>query len=148
MLQPQLQQRMFFTGSFEGLNMRNPRFLFWVTILNYVVQIPYYLHNYYFPYHVLPSLSGVVLLGITLVWFLSGYQGLKHKWKYGYLVLVTFLCAEALFYLHSFVFGAFFFQVQNPSLIIKTVFIYGYISGVVAAYYSYRLILKGRILHQ
>lgn len=119
---------------------RNLQILFWVTILNYLAQIPYYLHNYYFPYHVLPSVSAIVLLGITLVWFLSGYIGLKRKWKYGYLLLVTFLTAEALFYLHSFVFGAFFFQIQNPSLIIKAVFLYGYVSGAVAAYYAYRLV--------
>lgn len=115
------------------------RFLFWITIVNYIAQIPYYLYNYYFPYHVLPTVSAVVLLGLTLVWFLSGYFRTVRKSKYGFALLVSFLSVEALFYLHSFLFGAFFFQMQNPHPIIKTVFIIGYISGGVACYYVYRL---------
>jgi hypothetical protein len=115
-------------------------FLFWVTIANYVAQIPYYLYNYYFPYHVLPTLSSIVLLGATLAWFLVGYVGVQYKWKYGYAVLITFLCIEALFYLHSFVFGAFFFQMQNPNPIIKSVFVVGYLSGAVAGYYVYCMV--------
>lgn len=120
--------------------MSNLRILLWVTVVNYLAQIPYYLHNYYFPYHVPPSLSAVVLLGITLIWFVAGYIGTKRKKHYGYYLLLSFLLAEALFYFHTIVFGAFIFQLQNPSLLIKAVFFMGYVSGITAAYYAYALV--------
>jgi hypothetical protein len=110
-----------------------------VTLLNYVAQIPYYLINYYFPYHVLPTLSSTVLLGITLVWFLIGYIGLKKRKPFGTYVLLSFLTVEALFYFRSIIFGAFFFQMQNPDLIIRSIFMYGYVSGFVAAWYVFLL---------
>ena len=120
--------------------MSNLRFLFWVTIINYLAQIPYYLHNYYVPYHTSPSLSGIVLLGITLIWFLAGYVGTKRKNRYGHFILLGFLLAEALFYFHTIIFGAFIFQLQNPSLLIKAVFLMGYVSGITAAYFVYVLV--------
>src|SRR6185503_6717675 len=109
----------------KQLSVRSLRFLFWVTIANYIAQIPYYFYNYYFPYHVLPTVSSLILLGITLVWFLVGYFGSIASLKYCHALLISFLSVEALFYLHSFVFGAFFFQMQNPNPIIKIVFIVG-----------------------
>jgi hypothetical protein len=115
-------------------------FLLLVTGANYIAQVPYYLHNYYIPYHVLPSPSSIILLGLTLAWFITGYLGVVNGKHWARPVLISFLVAEALFYLHSVVFGAFFFQMQNPSLLIKTVFLIGYMSGVVSAYYAYALI--------
>lgn len=121
-------------------NVLTLRFLFWITIANYIAQIPYYLYNYYFPYHILPTVSAAVLLGATLVWFLAGYFGTTNNWKYGSILLISFLSIETLFYLFSLVSGAFFFQMQNPHPIIRIVFVVGYISGAVAAYYVYRLV--------
>lgn len=120
--------------------MSNLRILFWVNILNYLAQIPYYLHNYYFPYHTPPSSSAVVLLGVTFVWFLAGYIGTKRRNRYGYFLLLSFLLVESLFYFHTIIFGAFIFQLQNPSVLIKSVFLIGYLSGITAAYYVYVLI--------
>lgn len=76
-----------------------------VTLANYIAQVPYYLYNYYFPYHVLPTVSSVVLLGLTLVWFLMGYFGLQKKYKYGYGILLSFLIVEALFYFWRLLFS-------------------------------------------
>ena len=117
--------------------------LFWVTVANYVAQIPYYLYNYYFPYHVWPTVSSIVLLGMTLLWFLAGYIGVQRQRRYGNFLLVSFLLFEVLFYLHSVISGAFFFQMQNPSLVIKVVFLMGYVSGAVAGYYAY-LLIRGK----
>jgi len=128
------------------MSQNNPRLsiLLWVTLLNYAAQVPYYLYNYYFPYRVPPTPSSIVLLGLTLFWFLLGYAGFQRGAKFGFSVLASFLVVEALFYLHSFVFGAFFFQIQNPNMIIKLVFIYGYVSGAAAAWYAYMLIRNRR----
>ena len=116
------------------------RFLLWVTILNYCAQVPYYFDNYYIPYHVLPSLRGLVLLGLTLVWFSIGYVGVLKNHRYGYYVLLSFLIVEALFYIFSLISGTFLFQMQNHSLLIKIIFSIGYISGITSAYYAYSLI--------
>lgn len=118
------------------------RFLFWVTIANYVAQVPYYFHNYYIPFHALPTFTGLILLAVTLVWFLVGYAGVCKGRSYGYYTLLSFLIVEALFYGLSLVSGAFLFQMQNPSLLIKAVFLMGYISGAVSAYYAYSLISR------
>lgn len=123
----------------KQLSIRSLRFLFWITMANYIAQIPYYLYNYYFPYHALPTASSIALLGLTLGWFLAGYFRFQKKYKHGNILLLSFLVIEALFYIHSFIFGAFFFQMLNPNPIIKMVFIIGYVSGAVAAYYAYRL---------
>ncbi len=119
------------------------RILFWVTIANYVAQIPYYLYSYYFPHHVIPTASSLVLLGLTLLWFLTGYFRLGNGLKYGHALLLSFLLVEALFYLFSLISGAFLFQIQSPQAILRFVFVVGYISGAIAAYYSY-LLLRDR----
>lgn len=122
--------------------MKHPslKFLFWATIINYSAQIPYYLYNYYFPYHVPPTLSSIVLLGITLAWFVLGYAGVRQQRRWGYYALLRFLLVEAVFYAHTLLLGTFIFQLQHPNPVIKAVFLIGYLSGIVAGYYAYLLI--------
>jgi cation transport ATPase len=123
------------------------RFLFIITIVNYLAQIPYYLHNYYFPHHLSPTDSSIILLGITLIWFLLGYIGLQAHKVIGYWILLSFLAIEAVFYLHTLLYGAVFAQLRNQSPLIKTVFIVGYLSGIVSAYYVTALLrFKDRYL--
>ena len=38
-----------------------------VVVANYLVQILYYLHLYYFPRGALPSVGGTLLLGLTFI---------------------------------------------------------------------------------
>ena len=116
------------------------KILLFVTIINYLAQVPYYLINDYFPYHILPSTRGVILLGLTFIWFLIGYVGTIKKKYVGYIVLVSYLIIEGLFYVLTIVFGAFIFQLQHPNSIIKVVFIIGYISGMTSLYYACVLI--------
>ncbi len=113
--------------------------LLWITLLNYLAQIPYYFHNYYNPYHVLPALGGVILLSATLTWFLVGYFFFEKGKMIGTYVLVSFLVTEALFYFLSLVSGAFLFQMHNPSILIKGIFIIGYISGAISGYYAFAI---------
>lgn len=115
----------------------NLRLLLLVILLNYLAQIPYYLHNYYYPYHEAPSLGALALLGLTLVWFILGFTRFQHGKPFGYALLLSFLIVEALFYFHTIIFGAFISQSHNPSLIIKAVFLIGYVSGVAAGYFAY-----------
>jgi len=111
-----------------------------VTALNYVAQVPYYIHNDYSAAHPLPSLRAVALLGATLAWFVTGLTAYMRKWAWGFPVLVAYLSVEALFYGATMLSGTFIFQIENHSDLLKVVFVIGYVSGAVAAYYAYRLI--------
>ena len=111
-----------------------------VTVLNYVAQVPYYLHNYYIPHHILPGVRALGLLGLTLVWFAVGFIAFTKKLKYGRIMLLSYLVVQALFYGLTVIAGAPIAQLQGHSDIIKLVFLIGYISGCTAGYYAYLLI--------
>jgi hypothetical protein len=109
-----------------------------VTTTNYAAQVPYFIHNDYAASHPLPSLRSVVLLGATLAWFAVGMIGLTRGRKWGYPVLMSYLLTEALFYGMTIISGAFIFQIENHSPLLRAIFITGYASGAVAAYYAVR----------
>jgi hypothetical protein len=110
-----------------------------VTLTNYAAQVPYFLHNYYSPQHPLPGLRAVALLGGTLAWFVVGLIGYIWNRRWGFGALTSFLVVETCFYAKTLLTGAFVFQVENPSHLIKAVFAVGYVSGAVAAAYAYRI---------
>jgi hypothetical protein len=111
-----------------------------VTIMNYAAQVPYSLHNGDFSaHHLLTGIRSAALLGVTLAWFVVGLTAYVRKRRWGLPVLVSFLATEALFYAATFVTGTFIFQLENPSNLLKAVFVTGYASGAVAAFYAGRL---------
>ena len=113
-----------------------------VTLVNYVAQVPYYLHNDYSAQHLFPGLRAVALLGVTLAWFAVGLAGFRRGRRWGLPVLVSFLVTEAVFYGATIATGIFLLQLANPSYLIKAVFVIGYVSGGVAACYSLLLIRR------
>lgn len=115
-----------------------------IMIVNYLAQIPYFLHNYYFPHHIIPGLRAGGLLGFTLIWFIVGYIAFKKKMKHGYAILISFLIVQALFYAMALLSGAFIIQLRNHSALIKGVFLIGYISGITAAYFAWQLMRTHR----
>jgi len=115
-----------------------------VTLVNYAAQVPYYIHNDYSPAHPLPGLRAVLLLGATLAWFAIGLAGLSRNRRWGFGVLISFLITEAFFYAMTIVSGTFILQLEYPSILLKAVFVIGYVSGAIAAYYAYRLIRDRR----
>lgn len=114
--------------------------LFWVVIADYLAQIPYYFVIYYIPHHVPPTLSSVVLLGLTLTWFLVGYFGHRAHRPFGYWVLLSFLLVEGLFYLRTLLLGVAVFQLENPSLVVRIVFLIGYATGIISLLYFAALV--------
>jgi hypothetical protein len=114
------------------------------TLANYAAQVPYYIHNDYSPAHPLPGLRAVLLLGATLAWFAIGLAGFTRNRRWGFGVLISFLITEAFFYAISIASGAFIFQLENPSILLRAVYAIGYASGAVAAYYAYILIRERR----
>jgi len=114
--------------------------LFWVVIVDYLAQIPYYLVNYYFPHHAPPTISSIVLLGLTLAWFLIGYFTIGRR-RFGYWLLLSFLVVEGLFYVQTLLLGAAAYQLQNPHPVILAVFIIGYVTGIVSLVYAVVLVV-------
>lgn len=111
-----------------------------VTMMNYAAQVPYSLHNGDFSAHrPLELVRGVVLLGVTLAWFVLGLTAYLRKRRWGLAVLLSFLVTEALFYAATIVTGTFLFQLENSSYLLKAVFVTGYASGAMAVFYAYRL---------
>ena len=107
-----------------------------VTLVNYAAQVPYFIHNDYSVDHPLPGVRAVGLLGVTLAWFILGLAGYMRGRRRGLAALVSFLAAEALFYEATFATGTFLLQMHNHSGLLKVVFVTGYASGAVAAYYA------------
>jgi len=114
--------------------------LFWVVIVDYLAQFPYYLVNYYLPHHTPPTISSIVLLGLTLAWFLIGYFTIGRR-RFGYWLLLSFLVVEGLFYVQTLLLGAAAYQVQNPHPVILAVFIIGYVTGIVSLVYAVVLVV-------
>lgn len=121
------------------------RVLLVVVAANYLAQIPYYLHVYYFPRGAPPSVSGTMLLGLTCAWFVLGYVGTFQGRTAGYWLLLTYLVAEVSFYAMNLVTQvthgyAPFFHLQTRDPILFVVFGIGYLNLLVGiAYLSYLL---------
>jgi hypothetical protein len=117
----------------------NLRILFWITIINYIVQIPYNLHLY----HTLASsLSGFILLAATFLLFIIPYIFLKGGMKSGYVGLIIFLSIEFLFYFSNILFSMAngyppFFQLENHDPILFTAFLIGYVNLFASGYFLY-----------
>ena len=116
-----------------------------ITAINYLAQIPYYFHQYYLPHHSPPNWLGVGLLTATLIWFVIGIYLYRTNRRSGYWLLLSYLAAVGLFYIHALLFsfvgqGA-LAQLSNPSWFLKIIFAIGYLHGIVAVYYFYTLLI-------
>lgn len=108
--------------------------LFIITIINYIAQIPYYIH-FYGVYHVAPAPSGVVLLALTLVFFLVGYWLTVAQLPGGGWVLLLFLITETGFYLLHNISGAFLKDLPINDPLFLVVSLIGYLNTIVPLLY-------------
>ena len=115
-----------------------------VTSVNYAAQGPYFIHNDYSAAHPLPGVRAVALLGATLVWFVVGMIGVAKRRRWGHAVLLSYLFTEAMFYAMTIISGTFVGQIENPSVLLRVIFVLGYASGAVAAYYAIRMFRERR----
>ncbi|MGH7862604.1 MAG: hypothetical protein ACRENM_04980, partial [Candidatus Dormibacteraceae bacterium] len=87
-----------------------------------------------------PTVSAIILLGLTLAWFLVGYFGQRAHRRFGFWVLLSFLLVEGLFYLRTLLFGHVAFQLDNSNLVVRMVFLIGYVTGVISLLYAAAII--------
>ena len=120
--------------------------LFYVTLANFIAQIPYTIHLYGVAKLFMLS-RGFLLMDIVFAMLMIGYiRFMKREWI-GYWLLVVFLSLEFLFYLWNFIgsllhgYGL-FFQLFNPDLILTIVFIIGYLNLFASGYFLFLLTFK------
>lgn len=116
-----------------------------VVAINYLAQVPYYLHQYYARYHTAPSALGMVLLALTLIWMVLGVVGLGRGSVLGYLLLISFLSVEFLFYLQTQIVqlisghGVLLYVIHPSDPFLFIVFGIGYINFVASGWFVYYL---------
>ncbi len=120
--------------------------LFLLVLLNFIMQVPYYIHQYYLPFHTLPSVFGTSLLVLALTWFILAIVLLAKKKSVGYYLIITFLAVEFLFYLMTQVtqalsgHGILLYVLHPTDLLLAFVFGVGYINFVAAGISLYILL--------
>jgi hypothetical protein len=114
--------------------------------LNYLAQIPYYLHLYY-PRP--PSLLGTLALGATFAWFAVGFVLLVRGARTGYWLLLSFLVAMVGFYLYNvmnqIVHGIntlFFLRDHDP--LVGVVLAIGHVNLLAGIYFLWFLVTRYR----
>jgi hypothetical protein len=116
--------------------------LFAITALNYVAQIPYYIH-FYGVYHVAPSPLGLTLLVLTFVFFLAGFFLTLRNRRSGWWLLLAFLAVEFAFYVVHDLSGAFLHDLPVSDPLFLVVSLIGYLNTVAALVYLI-VMLRGR----
>jgi hypothetical protein len=116
--------------------------LFAITVLNYLAQIPYYIH-FYGVHHVAPSPLGLTLLGLTFVFFLAGFALTLRNRRSGWWLLLAFLTLEFAFYVVHDLSGAFLQDLPVSDSLFLVVSLIGYLNTVAAFVYII-LLVRGR----
>jgi hypothetical protein len=114
-------------------------FLLGITLLNYIAQIPYYIH-FYGVYHGIPNPLGVVIfLVATLALFLVGYFLTLQMKRFGGWLLLAFLALEFVGYLGHNLSGAFLRDLPTNDPLFFTVSLIGYLN--LAASFIYLIVI-------
>ena len=121
--------------------------LFLLILANFLAQIPYSLHLYYNPNNLLAQVKGGFLLLIVFAVFLLASFLLFKRTVIGYWLMVMFLVVEFLFYVWNTLGGVihgygFFYHLANPDLILRGVFVIGYVNLFVSGYFLCLLLFK------
>jgi hypothetical protein len=124
--------------------------LFLLILANFIAQVPYFLHLYYKPgMNILAEAGPFLIMGFVFAVFLAASILLFKRTVAGYWLMLMFLTVEFLFYLWNTIgevvhgYGL-LFHLQNPDLLLKTVFAIGYINLFASGYFLCLLLLKRR----
>lgn len=112
------------------------RLLFAAVLLNYLAQIPYNLHLY--GLNLNPR--GVLLLGFTFVWFVTGFWLLLQRQAIGYWLTLGFVAVQVLFYFYNQIilmfygYGLLYHLTHIGDPVVWVVQMIGNVNAVAAAY--------------
>ncbi len=121
------------------------RVLFALILLNFVAQIPYYLHLYAGRQAVSVTARSSLIMGAVFAFFLLASWLLFKGQRRGYPLMLAFLSAEFLFYLFGLISSTLhgftpFFQVRNPDVVLRVIYSIGYINLFASGYFLWLLI--------
>ncbi len=127
------------------------RVLFALTLLNFLAQIPYFIHLYLGRQSLVITLRSCLIMGSVLAFFLIASYLLFTGRRPGYALMLIFLAVEFLFYLFGVISSTIrglgpFFQVRNPDVILRIVYSIGYVNLFVAGYFLV-LLLRHKSLY-
>src|SRR5258708_1874968 len=121
-------------------------FLFGIVLLDYIAQIPYYMH-FYGINHSIPNILGVgVFLILTFALFLAGYILTLQTKRVGGWLLLTFLVLEFVGYLVHNLSGAFLKDLPANDPLFLTVSLIGYLNLIVPFIYVIVIVKNRRLL--
>jgi hypothetical protein len=121
-------------------------FLFGIVLLDYIAQIPYYMH-FYGINRSIPNILGVgVFLILTFALFLVGYLLTLQARKIGGWLLLTFLVLEFVGYLVHNLSGAFLQDLPTNDPLFFTVSLIGYLNLIVPFVYVIVIVKNRRLL--
>ncbi len=124
------------------------RVLFALILLNFLAQIPYYLHLYAGRQAMSVTARSSLIMGFVFAFFLLASWLLFKGQRRGYPLMVAFLSCEFLFYLFGLVTSTLhgftpFFQVRNPDVVLRVIYSIGYMNLFAAGYFLWLLIRYG-----
>ncbi len=124
------------------------RVLFALILLNFVAQVPYYIHLYAGRQAVAVTARSSLIMGAVFAVFLLASWLLFTGQRPGYPLMVAFLAVEFLFYLFGLITSTLhgfapFFQVGNPDVVLRVIYSIGYMNLFASGYYIWLLIRYG-----
>jgi hypothetical protein len=118
-----------------------------ITVINYIAQIPYYIH-FYAVHHVYPSTFGIAFLLVTFAIFLAGYFLTLQAKPIGSWLLLIFLVMEFGGYLLHNLTGAFLRDIPLNDLLFLTVSLIGYLNFAVSFIYLLIILTNRQLFFQ
>lgn len=121
------------------------RLLFFLILLNFVAQVPYFIHLYIRTQPLSTTLRSALIMGAVFAFFMIASVYLFKGRSPGYPLMLVFLAVEFLFYFGNLINSlrhgyAPFFQVNNPDLTLRIIYSIGYLNLFASAYFLYLLL--------
>ena len=117
-----------------------------VVAANYLIQVPYTLHLYGSAF----SRSGLVLLAMTLAWFVVALSLFRRGSRAGYWLLLGYASVQLVFYLNSEIvmsfrgFGLPYHLTRTGDLIVWLAFVIGDLNFIAAGIAAFHLVSHRR----
>ncbi len=124
------------------------RVLFALILLNFLAQIPYYLHLYAGRQAMSVTVRSSLIMGAVFAFFVLASWLLFKGQRPGYPLMLAFLAVEFLFYLFGLITSTLhgfapFFQVRNPDVVLRVIYSIGYMNLFASGYFIWLLIRYG-----
>ncbi len=121
------------------------RVLFALILLNFLAQVPYYVHLYAGRQALAVTARSSLVMGVVFAVFLLASWLCFSGQRPGYPLMLAFLAVEFLFYLFGLITSTLhgyapFFQVRNPDVVLRVIYSIGYMNLFASGYFLWLLV--------